>query len=118
MDRNTNRRLLLKLEFKQLLLLCTKNKQFQFNDKIYCPIDEVAIGGQMVTVLSNIFTARVGQTKLGCTADKTIAYCKYLDFTFILRNDLNNACQMLGLFSNIHESITFTMEHKDGGISA
>ncbi|VDO77259.1 unnamed protein product [Schistosoma margrebowiei] len=52
------------IEFKRLLLLCTKDVQFQFNNTIYRQTDGVAMGNPLGPVLADIFMANLKRTKL------------------------------------------------------
>ena len=42
-------------ELKELLLLCTKNVHFGFNNKLYQQLDEVAMGSLLGPVITGIF---------------------------------------------------------------
>ena len=44
-----------KLEMKELLILCTKNVHFTFNNESYIQVDGVAMGSPVGPVLANIF---------------------------------------------------------------
>ena len=44
-----------KLEMKELLILCTKNVHFTFNNESYVQVDGVAMGSPVGPVLANIF---------------------------------------------------------------
>ena len=46
---------LTKKEMKELLLLCTKNVHFTFNQRIYIQLDGVAMGSPLVPLLADIF---------------------------------------------------------------
>ena len=44
-----------KQEMKELLILCTKNVHFTFNNETYIQVDGVAIGSPLDPVLAKIF---------------------------------------------------------------
>ena len=46
---------LTKKEMKELLLLCTKNVHFTFNQQIYIQVDAVAMGSPVVPLLADTF---------------------------------------------------------------
>ena len=46
---------LTKKEMKELLLLCTKNVHFTFNQQIYIQVDGVAMGSPVVPLLADTF---------------------------------------------------------------
>ena len=44
-----------KIEFKELLFLATKESYFNFNEKLYKQVDEVAMGSPLSPTLANAF---------------------------------------------------------------
>ena len=44
-----------KIEFKELLFLATKESYFNFNEKLYKQVDEVAMGSPLSPTLDNAF---------------------------------------------------------------
>ena len=44
-----------KQEMKELLILCTKNVHFTFNNDTYIQVDGVAVGSPLGPVLANIY---------------------------------------------------------------
>ncbi|CAH8430798.1 unnamed protein product [Heterobilharzia americana] len=51
-------------QLKQLLLLCTKGVQFQFNNQLYWETDEAAIGSPLGPNPADIFMAHLKRTSL------------------------------------------------------
>ena len=48
-----------KQEMKELLIFCTKNVHFTFNNETYIQEDGVAMGSPLGLVLANIFTVEL-----------------------------------------------------------
>ena len=46
-------------EMKEMLLLCTKNVHFSYNQEIYIPKDGVAMGSPLSSVLVGIFRSNI-----------------------------------------------------------
>ncbi|VDO51390.1 unnamed protein product [Schistosoma margrebowiei] len=61
-------------EFKKLLLMCTTDVQFQFNNTIYRQIDSVAMGSPLGPILANIFMGSLENMVLKQTISKTTEY--------------------------------------------
>ncbi|CAH8643572.1 unnamed protein product [Schistosoma mattheei] len=99
-------------EFKKLLLMCTTDVQFQFNNTIYRQIDGVAMGSPLGPILADIFMGYLENMVLKQTISETTEYSRYVDDTFIVCNNKQHAIHMLKHFNNAHPNIQFTMEHE------
>ena len=96
---------------KELSLLCTKNTNFTFNGKIYRQIDGVAMGSPLGPILANIFMSHLEKHgKLSAIINRTLFYKRYVDDTFVLCRNKNDAEQILADLNNVHPNIKFTME--------
>ena len=49
----------MKQEMKELLILCTKNVHFTFNNETYIQVDGVAMASLLGPVLANIFMVKL-----------------------------------------------------------
>ncbi|VDP50727.1 unnamed protein product [Schistosoma margrebowiei] len=99
-------------EFKKLLLMCTSDVQFQFNNTIYRQIDGVAMGSPLGPILADIFMGYLENMLLKQTISETTEYSIYVDDTFIVCNNKQHEIRMLKHFNNAHPNIQFTMEHE------
>ena len=96
---------------KELLLLCTKNTNFTFNGKINRQIDGVAMGSPLGPILANILMSHLEKHgKLSAIINRTLFYKRYVDDTFVLCRNKNDAEQILADLNNVHPNIKFTME--------
>ena len=95
---------------KQLLLMCTKDVQFQFNNTLYRQIDGVAMGSPLGPILADIFMGNLEQTRLKSAISQTNFYTRYVDDTFVILNSFNDAAQVLKVLNSTHPNINFTME--------
>nr|CAH8822876.1 unnamed protein product [Trichobilharzia regenti] len=102
-------------EFKRLLLMCTMDVQFLFDNTFYRQIDGVAMGSPLSPVLADIFMSNLERTKLKHAIDETSSYCRYVDDTFIVCKNKSHASHLLRLFNGAHANIDFTMEHESDG---
>ena len=96
---------------RQLLLLCTKNVQFTFNGQIYRQVDGVAMGSPLGPILADIFLSSL-ENKLDGVIQDTYLYVRYVDDTFLLCRNKNQAKQLLQMFNSVHPNMKFTMEEE------
>lgn len=101
-----------KIDFKKLLEMATKEILFIFNDKLYSQIDGVAMGNPLGPTLANIFLCYYEQIWLqNCPHNcKPIMYKRYIDDTFILFQNSDQAKLFLDYLNSQHPNITFTSE--------
>ena len=59
-----------KQEIKELLILCTKNVHFIFNNKIYIEVNNVAMRSILSPVLANIFMVKLETSVIPNLNDK------------------------------------------------
>ena len=105
--RGMNRR-----DFKKLLELTINDTYFMFNNQYYKQIDGLSMGSPISGTLANIFLCFNEKKWIdNCPADfKPIYYKRYVDDTFIIFKDQNNAQAFLNYINNQHPKIKFTME--------
>ena len=94
-------------QLKELLVLCTKEIHFSYNEKLYKQVDGVAMGSPLGPVLANIFMVELEESLIPTLSDKLRLWLRYVDdtFTFIKNNEIDNVINVL---NNFHTNIKFT----------
>ena len=95
----------------QLLLLCTKNVQFTFNGQIYRQVIGVAMGSPLGPILADIFLSLL-ENKLNGVIQDTHLYVRYVNDTFLLCRNKNQAKQLPQIFDLVRPNMKFTMEEE------
>nr|CAH8842106.1 unnamed protein product [Trichobilharzia regenti] len=95
---------------KELLLRCTLNVQFTFNDTIYRQKDGIAMGSPLGPLLSDCFVASLERGSLKPSIDNLRLYKRYVDDIFIICDNNNDPNLLLKTFNNCHPAIKFTLE--------
>ena len=96
-------------EMKELLLLCTKNVHFTFNNDIYQQCDGVAIGFLLGQVIAGIFMLKLERTLLLKLTEYMTPWKQYVDDT-IATIKLTLIDHILMILNTFHKSIKFTYE--------
>jgi hypothetical protein len=95
---------------KELLLRCTLNVQFKFNDTLYYQLDGVAMGSPLGPILADIFMGKLETGPLKPVIAELPFYRRYVDDIFLLQ-PLNEEFDILfAMFNSAHSSIEFTSE--------
>ena len=94
---------------KKLLLLCTKNVHFTFNNKIYQQCDGVAIGFPLGPVIAGIFMVELERTLLPRLTEYMTPWKRYVDDTIATRK-LTSIDHVLMILNAFHKNIKFTYE--------
>ena len=66
---------------KKLLLLCTKNEHFTFNNETYQQIDGVAMGSPLGPVIAGIFMVELETNIVPTLSDHLLFWRHYVDDT-------------------------------------
>ena len=101
---------------KELLILCTKNVHFSYNDEIYKQTDGVAMGSPLGPVIAGIFMVELEKTILPTLKDHMSPWKRYVDdtFSYIKQESIEF---VLSKINSFHDNIKFTYEtEKDGKI--
>ena len=101
-------------EMKELLILCTKNVHFTFDNVIKVQNDGVAMGSPLGPVLSDIFMIELETSLLPELTDYIQFWKRYLDDTicFIKVGSVN---YILSLLNSFDVNINFAYELEHGG---
>ena len=98
-----------KSEMKKLILSCTKNVHFMFNNDMYQQCDSVAMGSPLGLVIVGIFMAQLERTLLSRLIECMTPWKRYVDNTIgkIKLTSINHILMMLHTF---HKNIKYTYE--------
>lgn len=98
-------------ELERLLIMYTKDVQFQFDDTIRHQ-NSVEMGSPPSSVLAELLTANFEKTKLKGVINEMICYAGYVDDTFIVCNDQQQTKHLVDVFRDAVTNIQFTMEYE------
>ena len=98
---------------RELILLCTKNVHFTFNDETFTLVDSIAIGSPLTPILANLFIAELERNLIPILKDHLSCWRCYVDdiICFIKNGSLEH---VLSTLNNFHSSIKFTYETESG----
>ena len=96
-------------EMKELLLLCTKNVHFTFNNDIYQQCDGVAMGSTLGPVIARIFIVELEKTPLPRLIEHMIPWKRYVNDS-ITTIKLISIDHVLMILNTFHKNIQFTYE--------
>ena len=96
-------------EMKELLLLCSKNVHFTFNNDIYQQCDGVAMGSPLGPVIAGIFMVELARTLLPRLIEYMTPWKRYVDDT-IARIKLTSIDYVLRILNIFYKDIKFTYE--------
>jgi hypothetical protein len=97
--------------FEYLLRNCLQESIFTFNNKLFKQIDGVSMGSRLGPIIANIFMDYFEcqhmqeLTKLGVKL-----WLRYVDDTFVVINNKNQADKILDFLNKCHPTIKFTIE--------
>ncbi|CAH8606449.1 unnamed protein product [Schistosoma rodhaini] len=97
---------------KELLLRCTFNVQFSFNNEIYRQRDGIAMGSPLGPILADCFMAKLENNQLSSMINRFQLYVRYIDDTFVVCDDNIDLDDILHSFNSCHPSIDFTLERE------
>ena len=101
---------------KELLILCTKNIYFTFNNETYIQVDGVAMGSMLGPVLANIFMVELETSVIPNLSNKVKLWKRFVDNTYCLAR-LEYIDTILLALNSFHKNIKFTIEiEKDNTI--
>ena len=97
---------------KELLLLCTKEVPFSFNEEMYMQVDGVMMGSPLGPLFANIFMCELENYVIPRLADKLSNWMRYVDDTFALIKPEEERYVQEEL-NSYHQNIQFTYELED-----
>ena len=95
---------------KHLLELCVQDNVFVFNGEVYYQHDGVAMGNSLGPILADIFMCHLEETSILTSDLSPEFYRRYVDDTFCLFSNKEDAIKFLDYINTIHPSIKFDME--------
>nr|VZI07321.1 unnamed protein product [Spirometra erinaceieuropaei] len=96
---------------KELLLKCTLNVQFLFDNQV----DGVAIGSPLGPLLADVFMGKVERFQLSDQIDKLKHYGRYVDDIFAIATAETDVATLLDAANQAHLSIKITLEIETAG---
>lgn len=105
---------LLKEELKKLLIICTQESHFQFNNEFFDQVDGISMGSPLGPLFANIFMADFEKKHMKVL--KTLGvniWSRYVDDVFATLRIPNNENIILEFLNKQHPNIKFTIEKED-----
>ena len=98
-----------KQETKELLILCTKNVHFKFNNETYIQVNGLAMGLPLRPVLAKIFMTELETSVIPNVSNKVKLWQRFFDNTYCLARSeyIDN---ILLAFNSFHKNIKFTFD--------
>ena len=96
-------------EMKELLLLCTKNVHFTFNNDIYRQCDGFPMGSPVASIIAGIFMVELERILLPRLTEYMTPWKRYVDGT-IATIKLTSIDYVLMILNTFQKNIKFTYE--------
>nr|VZI52560.1 unnamed protein product [Spirometra erinaceieuropaei] len=100
---------------KEILLRCTLNVQFLFDNQLYRQIDGVAMGSPLGPLLADVFMGKLERFQLSDQIKKLKHYGRYVDDIFAIATTETDVAALLNAANQAHPSIKFTLEMESAG---
>ena len=108
-----------KTDLTKLFSFATSQTNFLFNGKMYDQIDGVAMGSPLAPVLANLFLGHYENIWLNKYQGPSLHfYRRYVDDTFCLFNNEQDALLFFNFLSSQHTNIKFTMDKESNKMLA
>ena len=95
---------------RELILLCTKDVSFSFNNEIYVQHDGVAMGSPLGPCLADIFVGCLERKFHKEISNCCLAYYRFVDDTFAVCEDSDHVRRLHTILNSMHPSLKFTLE--------
>ena len=99
---------------KELLLLCTKNAHFTFNNEIYQQCEGVVTGSPLGLVIAGIFMVELEKSLIPNLMEHMSPWKRYVDDTIAVIK-LSSIEHVLSILNSFHQNIEFTYELEQNG---
>ena len=103
-----------KKEVKELLLLCTKNVDFTFNNVICQQCDGVVMGSPLGPVMAGIFMVELEKSLIPTLMEHMSPWKRYADDAIAVIK-LSSIEHILSILNSFHQNIEFTYELERNG---
>ena len=108
-----------KTDLTKLFSFATSQTNFLFNGKMYDQIDGVAMGSPLAPVLANLFLGHYENIWLNKYQGPSLHfYRRYVDDTFCLFNNEQDALLFFNFLNSQHNNIKFTMDKESNKMLA
>ena len=99
---------------KELLLLCTKNVHFTFNNEIYQQCDDVAVGSPLGSVVAEIFIVELEKPLISTLMEHMSPWKRYVDDTIAVIK-FTSIEHVLSILNSFYQNIEFIYELQQNG---
>lgn len=94
---------------RTLILLCTKDVNFNFLNEPYCQIDGVAMGSPLGPMLANFFMIMI-EKRLTDVISRLTLYIRYVDDTLLIYKDPSLIKTFIDRLNTAHPNLAVTEE--------
>ena len=103
---------------RALLLFCTKDITFTFNDKYYQQISGLAMGSPLAPVLANLYFENIEKSKIfnNDFPFKFKFYYRYMDDLFFVFKHKYSERNLLNYFNAVDNNLKFTIESESNNV--
>ncbi|BHF77692.1 hypothetical protein SprV_0602080100 [Sparganum proliferum] len=100
---------------KELLLRCTLNVRFLFDNQLYRQIDGVAMGSPLGPLLADVYKGKLERFELSDQIKNLKHYGRYVEDVFAIATKETDVAALLNAANQAHPSIKFTLEMELSG---
>jgi len=105
---------LIKQELETLLIVCTQESHFQFNNEFFDQIDGVSMGSPLGPLFANVFMSNFEKKNMNQLKSMGVnTWFRYVDDIFATLSKTNNEIAILNFLNQQHPNIKFTIEKEE-----